>query len=130
MKSVLFLFLIGLSHGVGAQYSLIFCEDVTRDGKPTAVSNSFMVDEDGGMLKFLLKAEDGINTDKIEYRILYVHSNANEEEVARMSQNTEPTWNYAWKEVIFFDPGTYKVKVYTGRGSYLTAATLTIQARW
>lgn len=110
-----------------AQYSLTFCEDVNNEGKPQMVSNSFMVDNDGGVLKFLLKADDKINTSDIEFRIFYVNDAGKEEEITRMPQKIDASWNYAWKEVVFFDPGNYKVKVYTAKGTYLTAANLNIK---
>lgn len=117
------------SFSAQAQYSLIFCEDVTAEGKPTVISNSFMVDDDGGVLKFLLKTDEKINTDNIDFRIFYVNDSGKEEEISRMPQKVDASWNFAWKEVVFFDPGNYKIKVYTGKGTYLTSANLNIKGK-
>lgn len=126
--SISFLLLLLFSMGY-SQYSLVFCEDVTADGKPTMVSNSFMVDGAGGVLKFLLRADDKINTDQLDFRIFYMNESGTEEEISRMPQKVETNWNYAWKEVVMFDPGTYRVKIYTGKGTYLTSANLSVKAR-
>ncbi len=114
---------------VQAQYSLVFCEDVTPEGKPTMVSNSFMVDGAGGVLKFLLRSDDKLNTEQLDFRIFYMNDSGIEEEISRMPQKVGSDWNYVWKEVVMFDPGTYKVKVYTGKGTYLTSANLSVKGR-
>lgn len=122
------LFLAG-TYFAQAQYSLTFCEDVNGEGRPQMSSNSFMVDQDGGVLKFLLKADDRFNTEGMEFRIFLLNDAGKEEEITRMPQKVDNTWNFAWKEVVFFDPGNYKVKVYTAKGTYLTSANLTIKHR-
>lgn len=114
---------------VSAQYTLQFCEDVNTEGKPTMVSNSFLVDQDGGVLKFLCKTEDKFNTDQLEFRVFYINESGNEENILKLPQKIEPNWNFAWKELVFFDPGSYRVKVYTGSGTYLTSANLNIKHR-
>ncbi|MFN8299794.1 MAG: hypothetical protein U0T75_11865 [Chitinophagales bacterium] len=122
------LFLAG-TYFAQAQYSLTFCEDVNGEGRAQMSSNSFMVDQDGGVLKFLLKADDRFNTEGMEFRIFLLNDAGKEEEITRMPQKVDNTWNFAWKEVVFFDPGNYKVKVYTAKGTYLTSANLTIKHR-
>ena len=112
-----------------AQYSLIFCEDVSAEGKAQMISNSFMVDGDGGVLKFLLKTEEQFNTDQLEFRIFYINETGSEEEISRLPQRVLPTWNFAWKEMVMFDQGNYRVKVYTEKGTYLTSANLNVKAQ-
>lgn len=110
-----------------AQYTLTFCEEVNDAGRPNMSSNSFVVDGNGGVLKFLARADDKFNTADIEFRVFYLNDAGKEEEITRMPQKVESTWNYAWKEVVFFDPGVYKVKVYTSKGTYLTSSNLNIK---
>ncbi len=112
-----------------AQYSLVFCEDVSTDGKPMMVSNQFMVDADGGVLKYLLRTDDKFNTDQLDFRVYYMNDAGAEEEIQRLPQQIEPEWTYAWKEMVMFDPGLYRVKIYTAKGTYLTSANLTIKHR-
>ena len=126
--SIAFILLL-LFHFAQSQYSLVFCEDVSADGKPTMVSNSFMVDGDGGVLKFLLRADDKLNTDNLDFRVYYMNEKGMEEEISRMPQKVQADWNFAWKEIVVFDPGTYRVKIYTGKGTYLTSANLSVKNR-
>ncbi len=129
MKKLLFISLMACGPWASAQYSLQFCEDVNKEGKPQMLSNSFMVDEDGGVLKFLAKADDKFNTDALDFRIYFINETGKEEEILRMPQKVENLWNFAWKEVVFFDPGNYKIKLYTGKGTYLTSANLNIKKK-
>ena len=110
-----------------AQYSLIFCEDLTNDGKPLRVSNQFMVDGGGGVMKFLVRTEDDFKTEKLDFRIYYMSDAGAEEEIVRLPQPVQPDWNFAWKEIVMIDPGLYRVKIYTDKGTYLTSANVTIK---
>jgi hypothetical protein len=129
MKKLFFISMLACGQWANAQYSLQFCEDVNKEGKPQMLSNSFMVDGDGGVLKFLARADDKFNTDALDFRIYFVNDAGKEEEILRMPQKVETAWNFAWKEVVFFDPGNYKIKLYTGKGTYLTSANLNIKKK-
>jgi hypothetical protein len=110
-----------------AQYSLTFCENVNNDGKPLHPSNSFLVSPNGSALKFLVKADDGFKTEDMDFKIFYINEAGTEEEISKLPQKIEPKWNYTWKEVVFFDPGTYRVKVYDSKGVYLTSANINVK---
>lgn len=124
---ILAMFLIGTS--AYSQYTLVFCEDVTEEGKPDTVSNQFMVDRDGGALRILLRTDGKLNTDKLDFKIFFVGENGTEEEITKLSQATEADWNFVWKEIVMYDPGMYRVKVYNNKGTYLTSANLTLRSR-
>jgi hypothetical protein len=110
-----------------AQYSLTFCENVNDDGKALHPSNSFMISPNGSALKFLVKADDGFKTDDMDFKIFYINDSGKEEEISKLPQKVEPKWNYTWKEVVFFDAGTYRVKVYDSKGVYLTSANINVR---
>jgi hypothetical protein len=110
-----------------AQYSLTFCENVNDAGKPLHPSNLFMVSPSGSALKVLLKADEGFKTDKMDFKIYYINDSGKEEEISKLPQKVEPKWNYTWKEVVFFDPGSYRVKVYDGKGGYITSANVSVK---
>ena len=110
-----------------AQYSLTFCENITSDGKPIKASNSFMVGHNGSLLKVLLKADGKLNSENMDFRVFIINDSGKEEELSRLPQKVETTWNYAWKEMVFFDAGTYRIKVYNSKGSYLTSANLNVK---
>jgi hypothetical protein len=56
-----------------------------------------------------------------------VNDKGKEEQLTSLSQTVEPTWNYAWNEMVFFDPGNYRVKVYNSHGYYVTSANLNVK---
>ena len=121
---IMLLFLVKVS---SAQYSLTFCENVNNDGKALHPSNSFMINPNGSALKFLVKADEGFKTDKMDFRIFYINDSGKEEEISKLPQKLEHDWNYTWKEVVFFDSGNYRVKVYDSNGVYLTSANVNVK---
>ena len=128
MKSLkLGIVLLFLAKVGSAQYSLTFCENVNDAGKPQHPSNFFMVSPNGSALKVLLKADEGFKTDKMDYKVFYINDSGKEEEISKMAQKIEPKWNYTWKEMVFFDPGNYRVKVYDSKGAYLTSANVNVK---
>ncbi len=110
-----------------AQYSLTFCENVNGEGKAQHPSNSFMISPNGSALKFLVKGDEGFKTEKLDYRIFYINDSGKEEEISKLPQKLEPNWTFTWKEVVFFDSGNYRVKVYDGNGTYLTSANVNVK---
>ncbi len=121
---ILFLLLVKMG---SAQYSLTFCENVNNDGKALHPSNFFMISDKGSALKFLVKADEGFKTDKMDFRIFYINDSGKEEEISKLPQKLEPNWTYTWKEVVFFDSGNYRVKVYDSNGTYLTSANVNVK---
>ena len=119
-----FFLLVKLS---SAQYSLVFCEDITGDGKPVKVSNQFQVDKEGGALKLLMRTDDSFKAENLDFRIYYMSDAGAEEEIIRLPQPVEPDWTFAWKELVLFNSGLYRIKVYTDKGIYLTSANVTIK---
>ena len=128
-KYVVFSFFVLLFNYGKAQYTLNFCEDVSKEGKPVMVSNQFMVDGDGGVLKFLVRSDDKFNTSQLDFRIYYITDGGLEEEIERLPQAVQTDWNFAWKEMVVYDPGVYRVKVFTDKGTYLTSANLTVKGK-
>ena len=128
MKSLklglLFLFLAKMG---SAQYSLTFCENVNDDGKAVHPSNFFMISPKGSALKCLVKADEGFKTDKMDFRVFFINDSGKEEEISKLPQKLEPKWNFTWKELVFFDSGNYRVKVYDSNGLYLTSANLNVK---
>lgn len=90
-------------------------------------ASAFMVSDRGGVLRFMVRGDEELNMDSIKYQLYFINQGGDEEFVTEFMQNVEPGWNYAWKEVVFFDPGNYRVKVIDSKDSYLTSANLTIK---
>jgi hypothetical protein len=122
----MFLLTLNLSYG---QYSLAFCKTIGLEGQPQSINNAFTVGSSGATLKLFVKADEGFDTEQVKFTIYYINALGNEEELQSLTQKTEQGWNYLWKEVVLFDPGTYRVKVYSAKGTYLTSANLNIKAQ-
>lgn len=123
---VLGISLFALKFG-SAQYSLTFCETVGDDGRPNKPSNSFMVAHDGSSLKVLLKSDKKLDSDQLTFKIFFINEAGKEEAVSELSQKIEPAWTYVWKDIVFFDSGSYRIKVYNTEGTYLTSANLKVK---
>lgn len=111
------------------QYTLIFCEDIDAEGNPKMAATAFMVSDRGGMLRFLVRSDQVIEPGNLKYQLFYINETGNEEAVAEFQQIVETDWNYVWKDVVFFESGTYRVKVYNSKEDYLTSANLNIKRR-
>ncbi|MES2622478.1 MAG: hypothetical protein V4615_16625 [Bacteroidota bacterium] len=124
LSAVFFLF---LKISVG-QYSLMFCESVSADGIPEKAATSFAQKSEGRAVNLFVRADEGFDTDQLKFTIYFMNAEGNEEEISKLPQTIEPGWNYIWKEVSLFNAGTYRVKVYNAKGTYLTSANMTIKS--
>lgn len=120
-----FFFILKIS---AAQYSLTFCESVSADGVPQKAAISFAQKSAGNPVNLFVKADEGFDTDQVKFTIYFMNAEGNEEEILKLPQTVEPGWNYIWKEVQLFNAGTYRVKVYNAKGTYLTSANVTIKS--
>lgn len=129
MKKGLFVIILFVTAQTAfAQYTLTFCKEVSTEGKAQDASNSIIAsDKAGNPVKILVHSDEKLNTMQVEYRIFFVDENGKETEVSKLPQVVEPDWDFAWKKVTFYDPGTYRVKVYNDKGIYLTSANLSVK---
>lgn len=107
-----------------AQFSLLFCKNVSESGTAIMADTKFAKSADGVVV--LLKTEQTFKTDMLDFRFYFVDTKGNETELLRLPQPVDSSWNYAWKQVELSDPGVYRVKIYNGAGSYLTSANVSI----
>ena len=110
-----------------AQYSLNICASISEDGPHTQVSNSFQVDSKGSLLKIFVKSDEKFNTDQLDFKVFYVNNSGGEEALSTFSQKMDADWNYAWKDVVLFNPGNYRIKIDNDKETYLTSANLNIK---
>ena len=110
-----------------SQYSLTFCKEVSTEGAAQNAANTFTTEMNGNELKMLVKSDDKFTTYQVEYRIFYVDAAGGETELSKLPQYVEPTWDFAWKQVVFYDPGTYRIKVFDDKGNQLTSANVNIK---
>jgi hypothetical protein len=126
-RGIFILLLFVIANTTYAQYSLTFCKEVSTEGLAQKPGSTFTTEQDGNTLKMLVKSDDKFTTYQVEYRIFYVDASGKESEVSKLPQMVEPNWDFAWKEVVFYDPGTYRIKVYDEKGNYLTSANVNIK---
>lgn len=111
MKFILsFLFFLTLQ--LSAQTTLDFCVEVDTNGVCKHPTTEFDISKEGGTISLLVKDSLPLNTTKLRYKIFYFDTYGNEKPGNVLSQRIETDWTYAWQDVVFYDAGTYKVKVY------------------
>lgn len=127
-KASFILALFAATLTVSAQYSLTFCKEVSTEGKADKPTTTITTTgNESSPVKILVKGDDKLNFNEVEYRIYFVDETGKETEVSKLPQIIEPNWDFAWKKVTFYDPGTYRVKVYNDKGTYLTSANLSVK---
>jgi hypothetical protein len=129
MKKVFFILSLFIAtQGAFAQYTLTFCKEVSTEGKADNPTTTITTNgNESNPVKILVKSDEKLNAQEVEYRIYFVDESGKETEVVKLPQIIEPNWEFAWKKVTFYDPGTYRVKVYNDKGVYLTSANLNVK---
>jgi hypothetical protein len=109
--------------------TLYFCEGVDDDGYAINDATTFNIPDDGGYLYFLVRLgrDREINCDEVLFDIYKVDSRGKETFDNTIYQDVEPDWNWFWKQVTFYDNGTYKVYVYDEDWKFLTSGTVKIK---
>ncbi|MDB5281449.1 MAG: hypothetical protein JWO06_524 [Bacteroidota bacterium] len=95
-----------------SQTSIKFCVEVEQQGKCQSQSSEFTIGKEGGTISFLLMNQRGIGATNVMYRIFKLEDNGTETYSSTVEQKIEKNWTYAWQDVVFYDEGTYKVKVF------------------
>lgn len=108
----IFPFLLFLSIQISAQTTIDFCVEVDSSGICKHPTTEFDIGKDGGTISLLVKDSLPLNASKLRYKIFYFDAYGNEKQENTLNQRIETDWTYAWQDVVFYDAGTYKVKVY------------------
>ena len=125
MKQVLLLLFTLISTVGYSQYSMQFCVQVSKADSCIKRANEFDITSQGGTISMLVKADDSLGTQELRYKIYFLDNYGNEEFTQTINQKTGTDWTYAWQDVVFYDPGMYKVKVFrTGKPETLLCSGL------
>lgn len=131
-KALLFVLLLAasltLSQSLKAQ-SLYFCESVDKDGYPIGESTVFNIPSSGGYLNMLVRLPYSLDVTSVRYEIYKVDRSGNESYDNTIYQDTERSWVWFWKQVTFYQTGTYNVYVYDPSNYLLTSGTIKINYR-
>ena len=122
------LFVIGLSPKYSSLQAqvLYFCEDVDEDGYPENESSAFTIGTEGGWLKFLVRLDEEVDCNEVKYVIYKVARSGKEKYSTTIYQDVEENWVWFWKQVTFYDDGSYKVYVYDKYDKFLSSGSLKI----
>ncbi|MFN8286219.1 MAG: hypothetical protein U0V74_05670 [Chitinophagales bacterium] len=112
LRAVYLFIFISFSALCYGQTSLKFCVEVKNGGSCQSPSNEFNVSADGGTISFLVETTDSLNTANIIYKLYSIQPDGTEIYLKDINQPINRGWNYAWVDVIFYDPGSYKVRAY------------------
>jgi hypothetical protein len=112
MRTLLLGALLGIASIVSAQTTLKFCRDVGNEGTCKTPASEFSVSKDGGTISFLLKDDKSLGLTKVIYKIYKLEDDGKETFASGIEQKLQKEWTYAWEEAVFYDEGTYKVKVF------------------
>ena len=107
--------------------SLYFCESVDKDGYALNESNSFVIGSNGGYFDFLVRMPYDLRSYYINYDIYEVKNDGTEQFSSTIRQDSQPDWQFFWKEVTFYDAGTYKIYVYDDNDYLITSATVKVK---
>ena len=118
-------FTSGLSHS----QSLYFCEGVDDDGYAIDESSVFTIPDDGGYLYVLTRLPYEVACKSVRYEVYKVNSRGKETYDNTIYQDVEKGWVWFWKQITFYDRGTYKIYVYDEDWKFLTSNTVKISYR-
>jgi flagellar hook assembly protein FlgD len=99
-----------------AQTSLKFCVDIGKAGTCKTQTSEFKISKDGGTISFLLKSAVPLGVTDVNYKIYKLLDNGQEVYNSTINQKLDTAWTFAWEEAVFYDEGTYKVKVFDASG--------------
>jgi len=102
-------FLLSLS-SINAQ-TVYFCEGVDDDGYAIGSSSSFTISRSGGYLYVLTRLGYRCETSHVYFDFYKINSRGKEVFEETLEMDTEPSWSWFWKEVTFYEPGTYVVYI-------------------
>lgn len=109
LLSIILLFSV---YNCAAQTRLQFCVQVDSAGTCIKPAKEFGISMDGGTLSFMLRNDRGLKDTLMRYKIYFLDESGNEKLSQTIEQRTKTDWTFAWQDVVFYDAGTYKVKVY------------------
>lgn len=112
MRAILLLAFLTIATCAKSQVSLKFCVEVKAGGYCQSNDVEFNVSDQGGTISFLLVATDSLNTNNVVYKLYNIQPDGTEIYLKDIKQPVNKSWTYAWQDVIFYDPGMYKVRAY------------------
>ncbi len=124
LQGFLFSFLLN-SFSASAQ-RLYFCKAVTPEGDPMGLSQFFPISEESISISALVKLYKHAEVEEVEFRIYRLLADKGEVIISSVPFKVEANWMWFWKELKFFETGSYKVYLYAGGENLICSETLDI----
>ena len=104
--------------------TMYFCESVDGDGYPVGESSVFNISSSGGYLDVLVRLPYELGTKSVSYEIYHdgVYDNT-------IYQDAQRNWAWFYKQITFYQSGSYQIYAVDGNGQTLCSKTLTINFR-
>ncbi|GDX51241.1 hypothetical protein LBMAG27_02880 [Bacteroidota bacterium] len=110
--------------------SLYFCEAVDKEGYAINESNTFVIGNNGGYFDLLVRLPYELKSYYVNYDIYEVKTDGSEIFSSTIRQDSQPEWEFFWKEMTFYDEGTYKIYVYDDNDYLLTSSTVKVKKQY
>ena len=110
--------------------SLYFCEAVDKEGYAINESNTFVIGNNGGYFDLLVRLPYELKSYYVNYDIYEVKTDGSEIFSSTIRQDSQPDWEFFWKEMTFYDEGTYKIYVYDDNDYLLTSSTVKVKKQY
>jgi hypothetical protein len=104
--------------------SIYFCESVDGDGYPISESSVFNIGSNGGYLDVLVRLPYEVACRSVRFE-LYRNGKYN----TTIYMDTERNWVWFYKQITFYDSGTWDIDVYDCYDSKLTSGSVRIKFR-
>ena len=113
--------LLVIADNISAQ-SIYFAEEVSSDGYPITESSVFNISRNGGYFDVLVRLPNEVNCRSVRYEIY-----RNGKYSTTIYQDTERNWVWFYKQITFYDPGTYDIDVFDCYDYRLVSGSVRVQ---
>ena len=121
----LVIFLFGIANIAMAQ-TLTACKSVDKDGHAVNAGQEFTVPKNGAPVALLLTFSAAARPSAVNYDV-YKVVNGKEVFSTSMKQPIEPGKSWFSKEIVFYDPGIYRVYAYDDKDNLITKTNFSIK---
>lgn len=113
---------------VAFSQQVVFCEQVTADGKPINASDYFSIKRDGGFLQVLVTLQQSVNTDRVRADLF------RREKGKSIFENTifiptDPSYRWFAHRITFYQEGQYEIFFYDQHEKLLAIGGIRLQVR-
>jgi hypothetical protein len=128
LRIVLPALLLGLLPLLVAAQEVVFCEQVSADGKPVNASDYFSIKRDGGFLHVLVTLQQPVNTDQVRADLFRREKGKSIFE-SSVFIATAPSYRWFAHRLTFFREGEYEIFFYDKQEKLIAVGGIRLQVR-